>query len=49
MQLPEIIQNDSKELKDVILVLSDDLLAEFITYDIESNTIKYTPNNTTDS
>ena len=44
MHLPEIIQSEDSELKEVVLVFNDDQLAEYFTYNDQTNTIDYFPN-----
>ena len=49
MQLPDFDVNESKVLKDVILVPNDSQLAEYISYNDQTNMINYTPKATEES
>ena len=44
IKLPEIVGPEVMELKEVILVPSDEKLAEYFAYNAETNTIDYDPN-----
>ena len=44
IELPEIVESEGMELKEVILVPSNEKLAEYFAYNNETNAIEYAPN-----